>query len=150
MLKDGKVLLVRRLFDPFKGKWTLPSGYVEKDEAIDEAVKREVLEESGIRTEIEGVVGVRNRVSPGDNNLLIVFRLTPVSEEPVPDGFEVDRAEFVSIEQALASEDVIPIARLALRGIVDHPEYLLVQKECPPPPGLVVKTYRAWVAGLPE
>lgn len=149
VLKDGKVLLVRRLFEPFKGRWTLPSGYVEKDEAIDDAVKREVLEETGMQTEIIGVVGVRNRVSPEDNNLLIIFRLTPVTDDPVPDGFEVDRAEFISVEEALASEEVIPITRLALQGIVDHPEYILVPRDCPPPPGLVVKSYRAWVGGLP-
>lgn len=148
VLREGRVLLVRRLFEPFKGRWTLPSGYVEKDESIDDAVKREVLEETGVYTEVVGVVGVRNRVSPGDNNLLIAFRLIPLSGEAAPDGVEVDRAEFIPIEEALASDEVIPITRLVLRGVVDHPEFALMEQECPPPPGLTVDSYRAWAAGI--
>jgi len=43
-----EVLLIQRMNDPFKGKWALPGGYVEIDESLDAAAKRELFEETGI------------------------------------------------------------------------------------------------------
>ncbi|MBN2349065.1 MAG: NUDIX hydrolase [Bacteroidales bacterium] len=42
------VLLIERKFDPFKGKWAFPGGFVDMDETTDECVKREIAEETGI------------------------------------------------------------------------------------------------------
>lgn len=49
-LKDNhlEVLLIQRKNDPFKNKWALPGGYVEIEEPIESAAKRELLEETGI------------------------------------------------------------------------------------------------------
>jgi ADP-ribose pyrophosphatase YjhB (NUDIX family) len=146
VLLEDRVLLVRRLFEPYRGWWTMPSGYVEQDESLDEAVMREVIEETGLSTEVIGVAGLRNRVSPGDNNVMVIFRLKPLSTEPHPDGVEVDRAEFVPVNQALAADDVIPIARMALRSILARPDEVFYPGDCPPTPGLPSRVYRGWVA----
>ena len=45
---DLKVLLIQRDQDPFQGKWALPGGFVNMDEGLDEAVRRELEEETGI------------------------------------------------------------------------------------------------------
>jgi 8-oxo-dGTP diphosphatase len=50
---DGdKILLVERAGEPLKGYWSLPGGLLETGEKLEEAIKREVLEETGLHIEI--------------------------------------------------------------------------------------------------
>ncbi len=58
---DDGVVLVRRGRPPFEGKWALPGGIVEYGETVEEAVAREVEEETGLRTEPLRLVGIRSR-----------------------------------------------------------------------------------------
>ena len=58
VLRDGEVLLVRRANPPRQGQWSLPGGTQELGETVFEAARREVLEETGVSVEIEGVVDV--------------------------------------------------------------------------------------------
>lgn len=42
------VLLIKRKYEPFKGNWAIPGGFVLQDESLEEAVQRELKEETGI------------------------------------------------------------------------------------------------------
>jgi len=44
-----KVLLIERALEPFKGKWALPGGFVRVDETVDDAARRELAEEAGLK-----------------------------------------------------------------------------------------------------
>jgi 8-oxo-dGTP diphosphatase len=44
-----KVLLIQRALEPFKGQWALPGGFVRLDETLDEAARRELEEEAGLK-----------------------------------------------------------------------------------------------------
>jgi 8-oxo-dGTP diphosphatase len=47
--KELNVLLVKRRRWPYEGRWALPGGFVEMDEALDQAARRELEEETGVR-----------------------------------------------------------------------------------------------------
>src|SRR6188508_72188 len=47
--EELKVLLIQRGLEPFKGRWALPGGFVRVDETVDEAARRELSEEAGLK-----------------------------------------------------------------------------------------------------
>lgn len=49
--RRGPILLVERAGKPLKGYWSLPGGLVETGERLEDAVRREILEETGLRVE---------------------------------------------------------------------------------------------------
>src|SRR5438270_9288398 len=55
---DGRVILLRRGFDPGRGLWTFPGGFVDLGESVEEAAQREAAEELGITVELGPLVGV--------------------------------------------------------------------------------------------
>jgi len=55
---DNSVLLVKRNIEPFRGLWSLPGGFVEHDETVEESLAREVKEETGLKVKPTGVAGV--------------------------------------------------------------------------------------------
>ena len=56
--RDGKVLMIRRSTELGYGLWGLPGGYVDRGEVVERAAAREVLEETGLEIEIEGLLGL--------------------------------------------------------------------------------------------
>lgn len=98
IIKEDKVLLVKRAQEPGKGFWTNPGGYIEQMEPIEETIVREVLEEAGIHAKVKSVIAVRDQ--PREiHNLYIAFAMEYVSGEPIPDGDEVDEAGFFTLEE---------------------------------------------------
>ena len=59
--RDSKLVLVRRDIEPAIGKWSLPSGYVDRGEAVEDTAVREVKEETGLDITLTGFVGLYSR-----------------------------------------------------------------------------------------
>ena len=62
IVDEGKVLLIRRRYEPLKGEWSLPGGMVEIGETLESALMREMLEETGLRVDVGPVVEVFDRI----------------------------------------------------------------------------------------
>ena len=56
--RGDEVLMVRRAVQPGIGLWSMPGGYVDRGEVIEEAAAREVLEETGLEVEVGRLVGL--------------------------------------------------------------------------------------------
>jgi len=73
--QDGRVLLVRRINEPYRGLWTLPAGFVDADEDPMRAAERECLEETGLTVRATGVLDViAGREHPRGADFVIVYR----------------------------------------------------------------------------
>lgn len=118
LVKEGKVLLVRRAQEPGKGYWTNPGGYIEQHEQIQTTIEREVLEEAGITSRAVGILALRDQ--PRDiHNVYVAFEMEYISGEPTPDNYEVDAAGFFDAGE-MASMNVAPFTKwlvdIALNG----------------------------------
>ncbi len=60
-------LLIRRGQEPQKGEWSLPGGAVELGETLEEALRREVLEETGLVVEPVRILKILDRISRDSN-----------------------------------------------------------------------------------
>lgn len=102
IVRDGKILLVRRGKEPYKDHWSLPGGGVQRGERIREAVKREVFEETGLEVEVGLVAGYREeRVGQDDHCIVIAFHSRIVGGE-LRAGDDAAEAEFVDPSEAFS------------------------------------------------
>ena len=108
----GRVLLVRRGHPPFKGMQALPGGFVEIGETVEQACRRELREETGVRARRLRLIGVYSepRRDPRGHTCSIAFLARLV------------RARATAGDDAAAAEWVEPWSRLRLA--FDHAKIL--------------------------
>jgi 8-oxo-dGTP diphosphatase len=107
--QDGKILLLRRDINPQKGRWVIPGGYVDRGEVVPQAAMRETEEECGLKTALEGLVGVYSY--PGKTEVIVVYRGRTLEGQPVP-GDETS-------EVGLFPPGQIPWDEIAFQSTVD-------------------------------
>ena len=109
LTKGDRVLLVRRDTEPGRGLWSLPGGYVDRGEKVEDAAAREVWEEVGLRVRVTCLVGVfSEKLFPV---VLVVYAGEILTGDPSA-GDEVMDVDFFSVK------DLPPLAFERDRDIV--------------------------------
>lgn len=99
VIKKGKILLVRRKNEPYKGMLALPGGFVEYGEKTEDAVLRELKEETGMKGKIKSLVGVFSdpKRDPRGHVVSIAY-LVEAENEDAKAGDDAEACEWVKIE----------------------------------------------------
>jgi ADP-ribose pyrophosphatase YjhB (NUDIX family) len=98
VIRDGKVLIIRRAAGVASGIYTLPGGVVEAGETLTDAVVREVREETALEIEPITLAGFRETILHDKENkvsrhfVILCFAARWLSGEPVPDLSEISEA----------------------------------------------------------
>ncbi len=100
---EGRVVLCRRAIEPFAGLWTIPGGYLELAETVEEAARRETSEEAGLTLKELTLVALYNLPSFGEVYIVYRGEADPQHAEAGPE----------SLELKLASPSEIPWKSLA-------------------------------------
>ncbi len=114
----AELLLIRRGKNPGRGLWTIPGGRVELGEALVDACRREVKEETGIDVEIAELVTIFEPASDDFHYVIIDYLGVPTgssNRQPVAGGDAID-ARWVGLEQLdelPLTTDLLPMARQA-------------------------------------
>lgn len=125
---EGNVLLIERGQEPLKGWWTVPGGLVETGERLQSAVRREILEETGLEIRPLCAAVIFERIMPGGDggtefHYVIVDYLCELAGGTLRAGSDVARAEWVPLDQigslkmAPGTPPVIERARLIASGL---------------------------------
>lgn len=131
VFRGGEALVIRRGRPPFLGQWSIPGGKPHHGERLEDALRREVLEEAGVQIRIGGLIGVFEAIpeAGADDGLthmvLVDYWAEWIEGEPVA-GDDALAAEFVPVEEALrrVSWDLTRTAiagAVKLRNTVNNP-----------------------------
>ncbi len=124
-IKNGKILLVKRAFDPGAGKWSIPGGLVEVGEKLSEACSRETEEETGIKVDILELINVFDMIDRDNEGkvryhyVLVDFLAKPVGGEERKSE-EVTEIAWIDYQQA-KQMDLTKTARKALEELFGGP-----------------------------
>src|SRR5205807_886879 len=122
-----RVLLIQRALEPFKGKWALPGGFVRVDETLDEAARRELEEEAGLKEvflEQLYTFGAVDR-DPRERVVSVAYyALVKLSEHAAKAATDAANAQWFSVAKApkLAFDhaEILAIALTRLKGKVRY------------------------------
>lgn len=124
LIKEGKILLVKRGYPPGLGKWSIPGGVVEAGEKLVDAARRELKEETGLEAEPLGILWVLNNIVYDKErralyHYLIVdvlFDSTTIKGELKP-GSDVLGASWFDLNEVLNSPDVSRTTKRLIKRI---------------------------------
>ena len=114
VIKEGKVLLARHTYGSGKDMLIVPGGYVNLGETPQEAMKRELMEETGITAEPTDIIGIRFNM----HDWYIAFRAEYISGEAASDHLENSEVLWMDVEEALSRDDVPELTKRLISGAV--------------------------------
>lgn len=100
ILEDNKVVLIKRLNNPYKDHWAIPGGFVEYGEKVEDAAVREAKEETGLDIELIKLVGVYSDPNrdPRGHTVTIAF-LSKIVGGTLKSDSDAKDAKFIEINE---------------------------------------------------
>jgi len=98
----ARVLLINRGNEPFKGKWALPGGFIDMDEELEDAVVRELAEETGlvgVRLEQMHTFGKCGRDPRGRQITIVYMGIAMEEQDMIKAGDDAAQAQWFDIEK---------------------------------------------------
>ena len=122
ILRGDKILLLKRARQPFKGLWSLPGGKIKFGEFANEAIRREVKEETSIELAYAKYMGIVCERVLKDNSvvashIIYVFSCEPQSENLISSE-EGEARWFGRQEVLLHADDIIPTDFLIVKEMI--------------------------------
>src|SRR5436190_18501821 len=125
--EDLKVLLIRRDLEPFGGKWALPGGFVRVEESLEEAVRRELQEETGISQVFLEQLYTFGDVDRDPRERVVsvaYYALVKLSDHKAKAATDAANAEWFPVSQlpklAFDHADIVEVALSRLQGKVRY------------------------------
>jgi 8-oxo-dGTP diphosphatase len=104
IVENGRVVLIRRRYEPLAGQWSLPGGTLELGETLEAGAAREMLEETGLVVDVGPVIEVFDRIMFDDAQrvryhfVLVDYLCRPISGT-LRAGSDVDDAVFAAPDE---------------------------------------------------
>ena len=98
MVEAGRVLMVRRKFEPRAGQWTLPAGFVEYDEHVEACAVRETLEETGLQVELTRLFGAYMAMDDPRVQVVLLLYLARQVGGVLKAGDDASEVDFFSLD----------------------------------------------------
>ena len=124
IIRDGRILLIRRAYEPCAGKWSVPGGTIKLGETAIDALRREVFEELGVRPKSIRLLDIYDYISMDEDGrikyhyVIIDFLVNLESFEITPSS-EILEYGFFTRDEALELADLVSSVRVMMER---HPE----------------------------
>lgn len=113
----GEILLVKRKFEPQKGNWDLPGGFIQPDEDLIHSIKREIKEELNTDISIKRIIGIYNDQYIYNNVLyktLIIVVSGRVTSREIKASDDISKATFFPKDKVLEQRIAFSAIKKAL------------------------------------
>ncbi|MFX0050790.1 MAG: NUDIX domain-containing protein [Candidatus Hodarchaeota archaeon] len=102
--KNGKIILIRRISETYKGYWAIPGGAVEMNETVEEALIREMREETGVTVKPTDILGVFSAVDRDPRGRVISTVFVCTYQGTPNSGSDAGEIKICTLEEALGLE----------------------------------------------
>ena len=130
---EGRVVLVKRRFEPLAGQWSIPGGAVEAGETLEACITREMAEETGFLVQVGPVIEVLDRITR-DEEGRILYHFVLIDYLCWPVGGELQAGSDVA-EAVLAEPSELAQYELTEKATSVIERALEMARDMPPPVG---------------